>query len=112
MNSLDLAYFRTEILNRLEALSEAGRFSAGSREIVELDQQSVGRLSRMDAIQNKAIADAAEQMRKQEAKSLLQALQRMKEEEFGFCVDCGQDIERARLEANPALVKCRDCALG
>lgn len=34
------------------------------------------------------------------------ALQRLKEGNYGFCVDCGQEIDPQRLEANPAAVRC------
>lgn len=48
---MDAAYFRARIegeQQELQMLSDAGR---KARAPVELDQQSVGRLSRMDAIQ-------------------------------------------------------------
>lgn len=112
MNSHDKAYFRTRTTMRIEELSNASVLSSDARKTIELDQQSVGRLSRMDAIQNKAIADAADSRRRQEIMALPIALKRLEEGDFGYCFDCGEIIERARLETNPALLKCRDCAMG
>jgi len=37
------------------------------------------------------------------------ALRRMSEGTYGECIDCGQPIARARLEANPSAARCIDC---
>lgn len=58
---LDKARRRLEERRReLQALSEQ---SAGSRATVTLDQQAVGRLSRMDSMQQQAMATAHERRR-------------------------------------------------
>jgi len=44
--------------------------------------------------------------------SLVAALQRLEEEEFGYCVDCGDAIEEARLSASPVILKCMSCLRG
>lgn len=61
---MDIAAFRKRLLDEKAALiveSESGR---EARKPVELDQQSVGRLSRMDAMQGQAMAIEAERRRK------------------------------------------------
>jgi len=77
---------------------------------VELDQQVQGRLSRMDAIQGQAMAQATIERRRVEISQIDAAFQRMEEGEFGYCVECGEDIAPKRLELNPAIARCVDCA--
>ena len=77
---------------------------------VELDQQVQGRLSRMDALQGQAMAQATIQRRRVEIAQIDAALRRMEAGEFGYCVECGDDIAPKRLELNPAIARCVDCA--
>lgn len=91
----------------LESLADA---SAADRAPVELDQTSVGRLSRIDAIQVQAMALAAEERRKAELVRVRSALERIDSDEFGYCDVCGDEIAPARLENNPAVTSCIGCA--
>lgn len=91
----------------LIALSEA---ADEDRKPVELDQQSVGRLSRMDSIQVQAMANAAEARRATEIRRIDAALGRVEADEYGWCVACGEAIEPKRLEVDPAAPRCAECA--
>ena len=91
----------------LEALSS---LSEVSRVPVELDQSSVGRLSRMDALQQQAMHKATEQKRQYDLTRITMARQRLKDGEYGLCVDCGDEIPEKRLEIDPVAEKCIDCA--
>lgn len=84
--------------------------SAESRKTVTLDQQSVGRLSRMDAMQAQAMANAAEQRRIGEIARIDAALKRVDTGTFGACLACGEDIADARLAIDPAATLCAECA--
>jgi len=84
--------------------------SAESRKPVELDQQSVGRLSRMDALQVQAMANETERRRRTELKRIEAALERIDEGEYGWCIACGEEIAPKRLELDPAASQCIDCA--
>jgi DnaK suppressor protein len=97
---------------QLEELTADNALGQSAQKTVELDQQSVGRLSRMDAIQSQAMAQAQQRRRDVLKGSLQAALQRLKEEEFGYCLECGDEIEEARLVANPAVIKCMPCIKG
>ena len=77
---------------------------------VELDQTSVGRLSRMDAMQQQAMAAAQSRRRAGRLKAIEAALKRMDEDEFGWCENCGEDIALGRLELDPTVTRCVDCA--
>ena len=99
---------------RLQALKdEILALSAGSgddRKPVELDQQSVGRLSRLDSLQVQAMAQAAEARRAMELRRIAAALGRIDDGEYGWCVECGEAIASKRLETDPAAPRCSDCA--
>jgi len=77
---------------------------------VELDQQSVGRLSRIDAMQNQAMAQAIQRRLHVQKLRLERALHRLHEGEFGYCTECGEPIGLRRLEVDPAAHRCLDCA--
>jgi DnaK suppressor protein len=91
-------------LEHQEAISEA------ERDPVELDQTSVGRLSRIDAMQVQAMALANQQRRRGELDRINAALRRIDSDEFGYCVTCGDAIATGRLEHNPAATTCINCA--
>ncbi|MEX0745179.1 MAG: TraR/DksA C4-type zinc finger protein [Phycisphaeraceae bacterium] len=84
--------------------------SKGSRDTVMLDQSSVGRLSRMDALQGQAMAKAEEDRRQLAIRRIDAALVRLERGEFGECIECGEWIAVKRLEWDPTVLKCIDCA--
>jgi len=94
---------------QLEELAADNALGQSAQKTVELDQQSVERLSRMDALQSQAMAQAQQRRRDVLKGSLQAALQRLLEEEFGYCLECGDEIAEARLLANPAVLKCMSC---
>ena len=83
---------------------------ARTRLEVELDQAAVGRLSRMDALQVQAMAQAADRQRPQRIRRVEAALERMADGDYGWCVRCGEPIASGRLEADPAVPTCVACA--
>lgn len=91
----------------LEAVAESG---AAASEVVELDQTKVGRLSRMDAMQAQAMAKASAERREQTLRRIDAALQRVDDDEFGFCRECDEPINPRRLEFDPTVRLCIDCA--
>lgn len=97
----------TELRAELVALSEG---AAQDRKPVELDQQSVGRLSRLDSIQVQAMAKAADSRRAVEIMRIDAALKRIDADEYGYCATCGEAIVDKRLELDPAAPLCMGCA--
>ena len=106
----DVETFRWRLEARKAELIASVENASESAAPVELDQQVQGRLSRMDAIQGQAMAQATIERRRVEISQIDAAFQRMKEGEFGYCVECGEDIAPKRLELNPAIARCIDCA--
>jgi len=97
---------------RLLALDTEDAAGSDAQATVELDQQAVGRLSRMDALQNQAMAQAQARMWQAERQRIRAALLRLESGEYGYCTDCGDAIAPARLAADPIILRCFDCARG
>ena len=101
---------------RLEAMRDALRDeeaqTEASRAPVALDQSSVGRLSRMDAMQMQAMATAQSRRRAAALARIGAALDRLDAGTYGVCVTCEEEIEEARLAFDPATPLCLACARG
>lgn len=110
--AIDPDLFRNTLLERRAELEREQAQAAADRAPVELDQESVGRLSRMDAIQVQAMALAQERRRQTELTAIDAALARIEEGEFGYCIKCGEEIAKARLAHMPAVATCIGCARG
>jgi DnaK suppressor protein len=106
----DQSAVRARLLAERAALQVARDEAAGSRRPVTLDQTSVGRLSRMDAMQAQSMALATERRRAVAISRIDQALARLDAGTYGECVKCGEMIAPKRLALDPALAVCLDCA--
>jgi DnaK suppressor protein len=106
----DLEAWRAKLLAERAALQESSSATVDSRSPVTLDQQSVGRLSRMDALQVQAMAQAEEERRQHRLRLIAAALSRLDEGEYGYCMSCGIDIPEKRLAVDAAAAQCVDCA--
>ena len=78
-------------------------------EPVTLDQQSVGRVSRMDAIQQQQMNVANREQATLLLKAIASALSRIDLHEYGYCLDCGEPVGFARLQAQPQAPLCLTC---
>lgn len=107
---LDLISFANTLKREKDALIADSKAAADSRAPVALDQQSVGRLSRMDAIQVQAMANAVDARRQLRLKQIDGALARISAGDFGYCVVCDEEIPLKRLEIDPASPSCVSCA--
>ncbi len=107
---MDTAPYRARLAQELEALADQSVAAKEARAPVELDPQSVGRLSRMDAIQVQAMAQETERRRQARMTGLRAALRRIEDDEYGVCLACGEEIAAKRLEFDPATATCIDCA--
>jgi len=96
-----LAALRREIA---QALRQSGRpeVSSLANHLEETDDEAVADLE--NAIEIAAIERDVVELRELEA-----ALARLKTPEYGICVDCGAGIPFARLEVQPAALRCVRC---
>jgi DnaK suppressor protein len=97
-----LLRLRAELQDREETSKEAGK-------PVELDQASVGRLSRMDAMQAQQMAQESERRRQEQLLRIEAALRRIEAGEYGYCFVCGEEIDVRRLNADPGNTRCIHC---
>lgn len=71
---------------------------------------AIGRLSRMDAINNKTINEAALRENRKKLQKLERAQENIGNENFGKCGKCGQEIAFGRLKFMPWTTRCVQCA--
>lgn len=107
---IDVKAFKKRLLKMRDEVEELSEVTEEARQPVELDQTTVGRLSRMDALQSQAMQLETERRRIVEKQRINSALQRIEEGEFGYCVSCGIEIESKRLDNDPTVPTCFDCA--
>jgi DnaK suppressor protein len=101
---------KQQLLKQRQSLLEDFVQASQSSDIVELDQTRQGRLSRMDALQGQAMSRAMQQRRELQIKQIDAALKRITQDEYGYCLDCEEEIALKRLEYDPAVTVCIKCA--
>ena len=106
----DLDHLATMIRSEMDQLKYLSETAKDSRAPVALDQQSVGRLSRMDAMQQQSMELATEERRQRRLAALAAALRRVKSGDYGYCLKCDDKIAAGRLAVDPAVTLCIDCA--
>lgn len=109
MNSDRIEHFRQslqQLAGEIDADLSANKDDAG---IVELDT-SIGRLSRMDAMQNQQMALELRRRRENQLLRIDNAFKRMDQGRYGKCGKCGNPIDEERLEVFPDVVTCVSCA--
>lgn len=94
-----------ELQSIRQSIAEARKSSA----TVVLDQTSVGRLSRMDSLQQQAMAKGLiERLQTRELK-VVSALKRFDANVYGLCCQCEDDLPLSDLEKDPTLLFCKNC---
>lgn len=110
MAQLDLQYFEERLLDEQEEIMGVSDLIQDASKPVVLDQNSVGRLSRMDALQSQAMAQAGAERQQQRLLLIEQALQRIDDNIYGRCLECDDFIATARLKIEPTIEHCIQCA--
>jgi len=108
--NIDIKAMKKRLLDRRKELEHVIESRAGTQTDSELDQQRIGRLSRMDAIQQQAMEEETGRRRDQEMDRIAAALRRIEEDDFGYCGVCEEPIAPKRLENDPATPLCINCA--
>ena len=104
-----LQQLRAALVTRQQELRAQLAGTDASTKPVTLDQQSVGRVSRIDAIQQQQMAIANQQQANQLLRRIELALQRLDTGDYGVCLTCEEPISFARLLAQPYATLCIDC---
>ncbi|MCB9990937.1 MAG: TraR/DksA C4-type zinc finger protein [Rhodospirillales bacterium] len=107
---INIDALRQLLLARRADLEAHSKGSAESRDAVELDQTRQGRLSRQDALMQQEMAKETERRRQLDIQRIGAALGRMECGDYGYCARCDEPIAAKRLELDPALATCINCA--
>lgn len=110
MEEQNLKQFNARLEQLLVVLRAGAATADEAARPVELDQATVGRLSRMDVMQGQAMAIETQRRRHELERRAEQALARIAAGEFGICMECGAEIALRRLEADPVSTLCITCA--
>ncbi len=110
MKKAELERIRQALIQRESELRSIEESSRDTTQPVELDQASVGRLSRMDAMQGQQMALETARRRQQELAAVEGALSRIELGEYGDCIVCGEEINVRRLLVAPTSTRCVACA--
>lgn len=110
LSAQQIATFKKDLLQQRALLELAAEQTETDRAPVALDQQSVGRLSRIDAMQVQAMAQAQQRKRDTDLRNIVGALSRIEDGEFGYCTNCDEEIALKRLQVDPSVRQCIGCA--
>ena len=105
-----LTELRQELEAQLARLMRSIEASKAALEPVELDQSRVGRLSRMDELQNQSLTRNLNEREEIRLSLVRNALARMDEGTYGLCAACESEIPYERLLVFPEAVECGSCA--
>ena len=72
-------------------------------------ENSIGRISRMDAINNKSVNEAALRNAENKLQRLKKRLEELELEQFSTCRQCGEQIETEKLMVVPESPLCVSC---
>jgi len=104
---------KQQIASRMQ--SKIGRLKVKIDQLEEMSapvspENAIGRISRMDAINNKAIYESALAEARREMNELQSAERKLNEPDFGICERCGKEIDVRRLMIMPGSRFCTNCA--
>jgi len=109
MDAAEIENVRQALLRLRSALCALNEESNEATQPVTLDQASVGRLSRMDAMQAQQMALETSRRRQHELAKVEGALRRIDSGAYGCCVVCGEEIDVRRLFVAPTSTRCMTC---
>ena len=109
LTAKQITYLGKQLQMKAAELEAQINESRQNTEPVTLDQQSVGRVSRIDAIQQQQMAVANREQSILLLKRISAALRRVESDTYGYCLQCEETIGYARLKAQPFASHCLDC---
>ena len=109
-DTIDIEYFRQRLLKQRDEILSLQEVRDDAADTVKLDQTTVGRLSRMDAMQQQAMAQDSQRRAQISLKRIEAALRHCDDGIYGYCLQCDEPINPRRLELDPAVGLCIGCA--
>ncbi len=112
LSPAQLGEIRQELLRALNRLERSMKITGATARPLDLEQDTVGRLSRIDAIQNQGLTQSLQAREQVHLANLVDALRRIEEGCYGGCQACAQPIPFERLVVFPETKTCAACARG
>ena len=96
----------------LNEISKTEKLIAEYKELTKpvAPDDAIGRITRMDAINNKSVTEASLRQAEEKLKNLHRVLSRVGTRDFGICIKCGKPIPEGRILYRPESLTCVDCA--
>ena len=110
LSAEQLGELQDELARQLTKLEGSMRVTDEALRPVELDQTAVGRLSRIDSLQNQGLTQNLREREQVKLALLLEALKRMEADTYGVCTGCGNAVPFERLFVFPEAPECAACA--
>lgn len=101
-----------ELDRTLRKLGRSMRTTEEAMRPVELDQTAVGRLSRIDSLQNQGLTRNLQEREQAKLGQVTTAFERIAAGTYGICVECGGEIRFERLQIFPETPTCTGCSTG
>lgn len=97
---------RVQLEKRLAEIAQrVGRIEADLRR--EHDRDSAERAAELE---NDEVLEGLDDLGRAEVQAIREALRRIEDGTYGFCVECHEPIDEKRLEAEPTARTCINCA--
>lgn len=103
------ALLRAELERMLAKLEKSMKVTEEALRPAKLDQTSVGRLSRIDTLQNQGLTRHLQEREQRKLGAVTAALDRLRRGEYGRCTVCGDPIAFERLMVFPESPTCQSC---
>jgi DnaK suppressor protein len=110
LTDAQIAELRGELERQLAKLEKSMTVTDEALKIVDLDQAAVGRLSRIDSLQNQGIAKGLRERESLRLALIQQAMRRLDAGSYGTCTECGLAVPFERLFVFPESGTCAPCA--
>ncbi len=105
----NLKALRSLLLSARQKLERQLEIAESATRVVALDQTSIGRVSRMDAMQQQSMAVSTRAKATTSLRQVNNALLRLKNDDYGFCNNCDEGIDLNRLMVQPEASFCLKC---
>jgi DnaK suppressor protein len=105
-----LTQLRDELERSLSKLERSMRANGAAARPRDLEQDTVGRLSRVEALQSQGLTKTLAAREQVQLEQIVSALRRLEEGTYGACNGCGVPIPMERLMIYPETLACSTCA--
>jgi len=109
LSGSQLTELRTELERQLSRLEKSMKVTEEALRTVELDQTTVGRLSRMDSLQSQSLSKGLRDREVIRLSQIRDAIAKLAAGTYGACTVCGNGIPFERLFVYPEAPECAAC---